>query len=935
MTESEKNDKEDFQRHLAAAQQGDSDSYYSVGCFYAEGRGVEADYDAAVYWLQKAVDNDDMFAEDELEKVLKWQKQSRKKTDKNSLKKIKKQISEGVTFDFQENRQIRIFISSTFKDMMKERDYLITKVFPELRNYCEDRDISLFELDLRWGVTQEESETQMTFKICLNEVDNTRPFFIGLLGERYGWVPDNAAIDKMKTTNVFEEYQWLMEELKKNKSVTEVEMIEGAFLPEEDINAYFYIRSPNMHTPDEFIEPKGSDSEKNLFKLKEKIKNDPRYDYNEYESLEELGQQVEEDFKDLIDEYFPEKKILSDAQNEDIKQYIFLKSKLRSYVTNPDWMNTLDEFADCNENILAVTGESGTGKGSLLAAWIADRYKKNNENEKIIFHFIGISKSEGALKDIIFRLMNNIYNSFNLYEKDLHFNYMQTANFKNLLSVVPEDKKLIIILDSLDLLNNINSKKLEWIPDNLPGNVKFIFSSSTGDETAEVLKRRADKNLLLTPLPVDIKQNLIKEYFKKFSKKLTPAQADRIISDKKCEKPFAMAALLDNLRMFGNFDKFDSQIDERLAFNDIESLFDFFLVNIESLFKKDDMVKDMLSIIAVSRRGLTETEILNITKIPGLYWSQLSNCMSIYLITINGIVRFSSPFMHNAVKNRYLKDDERKARELISQYMEKRENIKLGRVCEELAYQLMELKEFDRLYNFLLDIDVFTIMNKNVNELASYWRALHKQDKTLYPMEKILEANKDVDFLIIGDIQEFNRDILCDYQASLYFALKSLENLTQLYGKDRVSSGFYNEIGECYMRVNDYKKAVDYLKLALKDSEKKQNRETSMIYDNISSCYENLGESEKAADYKNKAYEIKKIVLKEENLDYNETYESYVDSGLYFYTSGNYARALGYFNIALDISVINYGEADAKTIAVKNYIKICYENNGDQGDTRN
>ena len=142
--------------------------------------------------------------------------------------------------DFQENRQIRIFISSTFRDMMKERDYLITRVFPELRRYCEERDISLFELDLRWGVTQEESENQMAFKICLNEVGNTRPFFIGLLGERYGWVPDEETQEKMKPTNVFEEYEWLQDELKNKKSITEVEIREGAFLSTDKVNAYFY-----------------------------------------------------------------------------------------------------------------------------------------------------------------------------------------------------------------------------------------------------------------------------------------------------------------------------------------------------------------------------------------------------------------------------------------------------------------------------------------------------------------------------------------------------------------------------------------------------------------------------------------------------------------------------------------------------------------------
>ena len=85
-----------------------------------------------------------------------------------------------------ETRQIRIFISSTFRDMMAERDYLVTRVFPALRRYCGERDVSLYELDLRWGISEEESKQGKVVDICLKEIQDTRPFFIGLLGERYG-----------------------------------------------------------------------------------------------------------------------------------------------------------------------------------------------------------------------------------------------------------------------------------------------------------------------------------------------------------------------------------------------------------------------------------------------------------------------------------------------------------------------------------------------------------------------------------------------------------------------------------------------------------------------------------------------------------------------------------------------------------------------------
>lgn len=83
-----------------------------------------------------------------------------------------------------------VFISSTFNDMHAERDYLIKEVFPELTEWCEDRKIRLADIDLRWGVTEEESRTNKTIETCLRHVDKSRPFFLCFLGQRRGWIPD-------------------------------------------------------------------------------------------------------------------------------------------------------------------------------------------------------------------------------------------------------------------------------------------------------------------------------------------------------------------------------------------------------------------------------------------------------------------------------------------------------------------------------------------------------------------------------------------------------------------------------------------------------------------------------------------------------------------------------------------------------------------------
>ncbi len=47
------------------------------------------------------------------------------------------------------DRQIRVFISSTFSDMHAERDHLVTVVFPELRERIERLGLESFDIDLR------------------------------------------------------------------------------------------------------------------------------------------------------------------------------------------------------------------------------------------------------------------------------------------------------------------------------------------------------------------------------------------------------------------------------------------------------------------------------------------------------------------------------------------------------------------------------------------------------------------------------------------------------------------------------------------------------------------------------------------------------------------------------------------------------------------
>ena len=79
------------------------------------------------------------------------------------------------------SRVIRVFLSSTFKDFAEERDLLVKKVFPELRRLCRERQVDLVDIDLRWGITEEEIEQGKVLPICLEEIKRARPYFICFL----------------------------------------------------------------------------------------------------------------------------------------------------------------------------------------------------------------------------------------------------------------------------------------------------------------------------------------------------------------------------------------------------------------------------------------------------------------------------------------------------------------------------------------------------------------------------------------------------------------------------------------------------------------------------------------------------------------------------------------------------------------------------------
>jgi len=135
-----------------------------------------------------------------------------------------------------------LFVSSTFEDMHAERDHLQQFVFPELEERLRAHRTHLACIDLRWGVetmslADREAKEATVLKVCLAEIDRCRPYFIVLLGERYGWVPPVARVEAAtKEAGLAREGSPC--------SVTELEVEYGALRTKQPVRPLFYFRRP-------------------------------------------------------------------------------------------------------------------------------------------------------------------------------------------------------------------------------------------------------------------------------------------------------------------------------------------------------------------------------------------------------------------------------------------------------------------------------------------------------------------------------------------------------------------------------------------------------------------------------------------------------------------------------------------------------------------
>ena len=671
----------------------------------------------------------------------------------------------------QKGKNIKVFLSSTFKDMDAERDLIMNRVAPLLQERLSSESISVQFIDLRWGVntqdTDENERENTVLRECIAEIRESRPFFIGLLGGRYGWIPSDDSWQVMLSEMTDEESCYIREEAKEQKSVTELEILFGALMDTDSLRrSLFCFRKDDVYEQmDEATRKKycdqDSESERKLKVLKQKIQRsceeancsnniyeyDSKWDGQSLKELDHLG-----DFltyalyrQILLYEGSPEVQnpqneyqILLDADAEKVSKEI---------ATFKAESADLKEIEDQVYSILCPTiihGVPGSGKTALLC----ELYSRVKEGIPLI-HFC---RQDENLADILKKwLADSRLSPYTLYGLEEQVSVEELA-WQLLRAQENTDNLFYLFIDDMHLLKD--AYKLINSP--LITNGRIIMVATIDEPYLMLFEywKHVDKATFLKMPSVvteEVARSMIAHELKNVGKSLPTEVMDRIVNVRTssfCSYKYPLwlklvirrlttlsAEDFEKIRQRGNGDDAITQhlleiVDDIAASSTvIEPMFASILFD-GGKFLPFQFYWTMVRILAVSEFGLREEDF---KQLFGNQWDQLSFTATkrwlgdlLYFDETTGTIDFAYPCYRRIIRHfcqdtddGYPHIQEGMVDYFIKKYSDSPQDVNIVRELTALTVQLHDDKMIKAALS-VPDSDLWSYMVGNTIRLLCY-----------------------------------------------------------------------------------------------------------------------------------------------------------------------------------------------------------------------
>lgn len=570
-------------------------------------------------------------------------------------------------------KTIKIFVSSTFKDLELERDQL-AKVFQNLQEYIYERRLHLIPQDLRW---REQHADMNIVKWCLEVVENSQ-YFVGILGYRYGWRPPENQSGRENT---------------KQLSITEME-IDHALLHIPKEKRFFCFGDLNQYSEQQL----SSESDEDKFsmkKLKERLKNLGETIF-EYTSTQEVIDIIDTTLREKFDSLYPkgEKVELESYSYKDALDEI-IEEKRKGFIGRRTYLEYMEQFCHKHDdnNTLIIHSVAGSGKSALLANFI--HTWRNKEDIPIVSHYM----SSGGDSRTVLGLLTSIgsqLQAVGCIKKELE-TLPEQLSIQIGRALQSYDKKLIITIDGMDETTE-TGKKLQWYPRILPKSIRMILTTRPVAPFEQLKKIKNRELCELSPLTNQEISEIILHYCKQHTLHISENDKEVLI-ERACGNPLFLKVALDEMVAGG--------VGVAQLAESIDALFRQIFHRLKKRYG-EDIVCSYLGFIAASRNGLAHSELRNIMKsqYDKLYDDtllKLAKGLANFVIQREKLLNFFHPEFERSIKMLLGKSGMRIYHQKLAEYFYDSRYI-YERAVSELPYQLQWGEKYEELLQLLTDI---------------------------------------------------------------------------------------------------------------------------------------------------------------------------------------------------------------------------------------
>ena len=844
---------------------------------------------------------------------------------------------------------IRVFLSSTFVDFQEERSLLVKQVFPSLRRRARSRGVEIVDVDLRWGVTADQTERGETLPLCLAEIDRCRPYFISLLGERYGWVP--PADPTYYKPALLERQPWLKERMG-GASLTELEILHGVLRnPEMAGHAFFYLRDPAyaQAQPEPGWVADNLQERQRLSALKEEVR---RSGFPVSEGLtapQAIAERIEADLWAVIEREHPEQEPQDPLQQEQQRHSDYRRARTGLYLGGETAITQLESWIEEGEQRILITGESGAGKSALIANWL-EAHQKSAPQDLVHAHHLGCTNDASAVRPLLGRLIDTA-SLLLLEEKQIADPLKVPQDWWELVAEVAETlrslgrwceqqgRRWVWVLDGLDRLDPDDQKALPWLPKQLPAGI-VVIASALACQASEILDKRGYIRLTIRPLGRVHQEKLIQRYLTRYNKELDGGLLQLILDHPLAGSPLFLKVLLEELRQCGRHDTLQQQLAFYLISQSVDDLYERVLERLEN-DGSGVAVNKVMTALWASRAGLTEPELLAITDLKHLQWAPIDLALEKAFGRNGNRLVFDHDYLRIAVQDRYLPTDEerRQAHSVLADWYGVQSKWD-DRKAEELPWQLQEAGRTNDLRTLLLRVSELDELarKRDDREVINYWRLARAEGDG--ELDELIEEAVEQQ---IAERQEDAADLIwfVDHMAALLdeaglyrellLRLRTL-SLELEEATDREEAWMLSSLAwlaDAHRDMGNYEEAETLYLRCMEASERllgPEHPDTLITVGNLAVLFEDKGDYEQAEAYYKRELEARERLLGPEHPSTLNTVGNL--AGL-LRRKGDYEQAEAYYTRCLEASERLLGPEHPSTLITVGNLGLLYSNKGD------